>query len=87
MTVTQPGTTQTITAGATTTVVTVTAPNKTVEGGVLGAKQVVVTVTTPTHVVHLPGHIITEVVKAHALANKIFVTLIKACQGIGPGKG
>lgn len=36
VTVTQPGTTQTITAGTTTTIVTITAPNKTVEGGVLG---------------------------------------------------
>jgi hypothetical protein len=87
VTVTQPGTTQTITGGTTTTVVTVTAPNKTVEGGVLGARHTVVTVTTPSHIVHLPGHIVTEVVKAHALAKRIFVTLIRACEGSGPGKG
>jgi hypothetical protein len=88
VTVTQPGTSTTITAGATTTVVTVTAPNKTVEGGVLGARATVVTVTGPIHTVTLPGHIVKEVVKAKALIRTIYETLIRACQpAMGSGKG
>jgi hypothetical protein len=87
-TVTQPGTITTITAGATTTVVTVTAPNKTVEGGVLGEKATVITVTGPTHTVQLPAHVIKEVVKAKALIRTIFKSLIRACQpAMGTGKG
>jgi hypothetical protein len=80
--VTQPGTTQTIAAGATTTVVTVTAPNKSVEGGVLGAKQAIVTVTTPAHVVHLPRRVVTEVVRLHAVARTIFVDIVRMCTGM-----
>ena len=87
MTVTQPGTTQTITAGAATTVVTVTAPHKTVEGGVRGAKTIVVTVTGPSHTVTVPPHVIKEVVKAKALIRKVFKIVAQACKTIGVGKG
>jgi hypothetical protein len=88
VTVIQPGTTQTITAGATTTVVTVTVPTKGVEGGVLGEKATVITVTGPTNTITLPPHIVTEVEKAKALVRTIFKSLIRACQpAIGPGKG
>jgi hypothetical protein len=87
VTVTQPGTVQTITAGATPTVATVTAPHKTVQGGVLAAKKIVVTVTGPTHVVHVPPHVIHEVARVRNLARKLIVTVVRECEQGGLGKG
>jgi hypothetical protein len=55
-TVTVPGTTKTETAGTTSTVVTVTEPDKVVEDGLHASKQNVVTVTIPTRTVPEPAH-------------------------------
>jgi hypothetical protein len=55
-TVTVPGTTKTETAGATSTVVTVTEPDKVVEDGLHASKEEVVTVTVPSRTVPEPAH-------------------------------
>jgi hypothetical protein len=82
VTVIQPGTTQTITGGTTRTVVTVTAPNKSVEGGILGAKHTVVTVTTPAHQVFLPPHVAHQVAKLRVLAKTVYRDVIRVCTGM-----
>ncbi len=88
VTVIQPGTTQTITAGSSTTVATVTAPKKSVEGGVLAAKQVVVTVTTPSHTVYLKPHLVHEITKAVAGAKVLVLKVVRAsCLAGVNGKG
>jgi hypothetical protein len=56
-TVTLPGTTTTETSGASTTVVTVTGPDKVVEDGEHATKEVVVTVTTHSETVHEPDQV------------------------------
>ena len=57
-TVTLPGTTETETGGTAGAVVTVTGPDKIVEGGDHASKAVVLTVTTPSETTREPAHVV-----------------------------
>jgi hypothetical protein len=83
-TVTLPAVTQTISGGTTTSVLTVTAPNKVVQEGVLGTKRVVIHVKTPARTVRIPAHVVTVHGQGSQTGQKIVVIVIRV-HGCPPG--
>lgn len=77
-TVTLAGTTVTVTAGATTTVVTVTGANKVVRAGVLGTKHAQVTLTTPKRVVRVGARVIHVLGKGRLEGKKVIVVVVRS---------
>jgi hypothetical protein len=102
LTVTLPGTTRTVTAGASTTTVTLTAAKTTTttEGGVLAAKAVTVRLTTPGRTVTVHLHVAHVVGHAAVKQKKVIIVVVHAhgcppgtapfqgvCSPSSPGKG
>jgi hypothetical protein len=83
-TVTLPAVTQTIAGGTTTSVLTVTAPNKVVQEGVLGTKRVVIHVKTPARTVRIPAHVLTVHGRGSQKGQK-FVVIVIRVHGCPPG--
>ena len=84
-TVTLPGTTTTVIAGATTTVVTVTGPDKVAHSGVAAAKKVHVTVKGPKRVVRVKAHVVHVRAKGVFGTKKFIVILVRSSRGCPPG--
>jgi hypothetical protein len=89
VTVTESGTTATITGGTTATVVTVTTPRKTyTEAGLLSQKHDVVTLAAPGRVVDIPSHTVRTIVKYLTSEKKVVVIVVHAAApDSGYGKG